>query len=196
MWTHHYKGTIDRRIILKKLAVYCGSSNGAREEYIESAVDLGKKIVERGFGLVYGGGCNGIMNIIAGAVLSSGGEVIGVAPRMFVDAGRTRNDLSQFYIVDTMHQRKAKIVSMVDGFIALPGGIGTLEELLEIYTWSQLGLNTKPCGLLNVCGYYDPLLQMFDRSVKEGFLSKTSRALLQVEEQPGALLDRMFPVEL
>jgi uncharacterized protein (TIGR00730 family) len=181
---------------LKKVAVYCGSNNGARAEYVQSAVDLGKKIVERRFGLVYGGGRNGIMNAIASTVLSLNGDVTGVAPSMFVDAGRTREDLSRLLIVETMHQRKAKIVSMVDGFIALPGGIGTLEELLEILTWTQLGLNTKPCGLLNVCGYYDPLLEMLDRSVKEGFLNRSSRGLLLVDDQPAELFDRLFPVDV
>jgi uncharacterized protein (TIGR00730 family) len=181
---------------LKKVAVYCGSNNGARAEYVQSAVDLGKKIVERGFGLVYGGGRNGIMDAIASTVLSLNGDVTGVAPRMFVDAGRTRKDLSRLLILETMHQRKAKIVSMVDGFVALPGGIGTLEELLEILTWTQLGLNTKPCGLLNVCGYYDPLLEMLDLSVKEGFLNRSSRALLLVDDQPAELFDRLFPVDV
>lgn len=174
--------------MMKKICVYCGSSSGKRPEYIESANRLAKMLVEQDIGLVYGGASVGIMGVIADAVLAGGGEVIGVIPQSLVDKEVSHSGLTELTIVKSMHERKAIMADLADGFIALPGGLGTLEELFEILTWSQLGLHTKPCGLLNVDGYYDKLCGFLDHAVEEQFVKTLHREMLLIEETPEKLL--------
>ncbi len=178
---------------MNKICVFCGSHAGGRPEYREMAEALGRLLAKRRLELVYGGGNIGLMGIIADACLEAGGSVVGVIPHALVGrevAGRAVEHvgLSRLEIVDSMHTRKARMAELADGFIALPGGFGTFEELFEILTWAQLGFHRKPIGLLDVAGYYDPLLALCDRAVEEGFLSSDSRALLLARSEPEALL--------
>ena len=176
---------------MKKVCVYCGSSSGRRPEYSEAARSLAKALTERGMGLVYGGASVGIMGEIADAVLSGGGEVIGIIPQALAAKEVAHNGLTELKIVDSMHERKAIMADLSDGFIALPGGLGTLEELFEILTWSQLGLHKKPCGLLNVEAYYEKLRSFLDHAVEEHFVKANHREMLLVEESPEELLALM-----
>jgi len=175
---------------LKRICVYCGSSPGVRPEYVRAARQLGQALVSRDIELVYGGGRVGVMGEIAHAVLEAGGEVIGVIPRGLVDKEVAFTDLSDLRVVSSMHERKALMVELSDGFIALPGGLGTFEELLEVLTWAQLSIHHKPCGLLNVCGYYTKLVGFLDHAVAEQFLQSQHRSMLVMDESPAALLDR------
>ena len=174
---------------MKKICVYCGSKTGNDPEYALAAVKLGQAIAERELGLVYGGGHMGLMGKIADAVLGAGGEVIGVIPKAQVDKGEAHQGLSELKIVPSMHERKAMMADLCDAFIAMPGGLGTLEEVLEVVTWNQLGLIDKPCALLNVNGYYDPLISFLDSSVNAGFIQPEHRQLLHCAERPDQLLD-------
>lgn len=176
---------------MKTVCVYCGSSSGARLEYLEAATSLGSRLARYGKRLVYGGACVGVMGRVADAVLENGGEVVGVIPQGLMERDLAHQGLTQLHVVATMHERKAMMAELSDAFIALPGGIGTFEELFEILTWAQLGIHHKPCGLLNVAGYYDPLLVFLDHSVQEGFLAPEHRSLLLVENEPEALLKRL-----
>jgi len=150
---------------------------------------MGKALVRRNLGLVYGGGCIGLMGSIADAVLEGGGEVIGIIPQGLVTREVAHHGITKLVIVHSMHERKAKMAELSDGFVAMPGGYGTFEEFCEIITWAQLGLHRKPCGILNVEGYYDPLLALFDRAVAEGFVHPTNRRLVIQETDPDRLLD-------
>ena len=154
---------------MKRVCVFCGSSTGARPSYARTAVKLGKILAKRQIGLVYGGGNVGLMGLIADSVLEHGGDVIGVIPRFLVHKEVAHQHLKDLRIVESMHERKALMADLSDGFIALPGGYGTLEEFCEIVTWAQLQLHPKPCGLLNVEGFYDSLLQFLDHAVAEQF---------------------------
>ena len=176
---------------MKRVCVFCGSSPGARPEYTETAQDLGSLLVERGLGLVFGGADVGLMGRLADAVMSEGGEAIGVIPQALVDREIAHLGLSDLRVVGSLHERKATMAELSDAFIALPGGLGTLEELFEVYTWSQLGLHAKPCALLNVAGYFDALAGFLDHAVAERFVSEHHRETLIVEEHPRALLDRL-----
>lgn len=175
---------------LRRLAVFCGSSSGTRPEYVESARRAGQVLAQRGIGLVYGGGAVGLMGAVADGALSVGGEVIGVIPHGLAPKEVAHQGLTDLRIVDTMHERKAMMADLVDGFITLPGGIGTLEELAEVLTWAYLGIHAKPCGVLNQAGYYDPLLSFLDHAVAEGFFKAKYRALLLVDNQIEPLLDK------
>ncbi|MCJ7624539.1 MAG: TIGR00730 family Rossman fold protein [Anaerolineaceae bacterium] len=175
---------------MKKIAVYCGSNKGARVEYVQAAKEFAKSLVGNGLGMVYGGGSTGIMGEVADAVIQMGGEVIGVTPRMFVDMDIIHPDLTELHVVDTMHERKSLIVELADGFIALPGGIGTFEEIFEVLTWAQLGIHAKPCGLLNICGYYEKIIEMLDHAVTQRFVSEIDRERLLVDENPAKLLKK------
>jgi hypothetical protein len=170
--------------------VFCGSNPGRRPEYTEAARALGRALVERGLGLVYGGGKVGLMGIVADTVLAGGGEVVGVIPEALMAREVGHAGLTRMHVVRTMHERKALMADQADGFVALPGGFGTFEEFCEVLTWSQLGFHPKPCGLLNVAGYYDPLLALFDRGVEERFIPPQHRALVIEETDPSRLLDR------
>lgn len=174
---------------MKSCCVFCGSSPGVRPEYREMAVALGREIAGRGLRLVYGGASVGLMGAVADAVLEAGGEAVGVIPRALAEKEVMHHDLTELHFVDSMHERKAMLGDLADAFVALPGGFGTFEELLEILTWAQLGIHTRPCGLLNVVGYYDPLLAMVDRAVEERFVRAEHRGLLLAASEPAALLD-------
>ena len=174
----------------RNICVFTGSRHGVRPEYSENAILLGRELVERGYGLVYGGGNVGLMNVIANTVLELSGTVIGVIPNSLVGKEVAHRGLTELRVVQSMHERKALMAELSDGFVAMPGGIGTMEELFEVLSWAQLGLHDKPCGLLNVSEYYDPLIQFLDRAVTDDFLKPKHRALMLVDKNPGTLLDR------
>ena len=173
----------------RRICVFTGSRHGLRSEYADTAKTLGRQMVAHGYGLVYGGGNVGLMTVIADAVLASSGHVTGVIPNSLVSKEVAHLGLSDLRIVDSMHERKALMAELSDGFIAMPGGIGTMEEFFEVLSWAQLGLHEKPCALLNVAGYYDPLIQFLDHAVEQDFIKPKHRALLIVESEPGRLLD-------
>jgi uncharacterized protein (TIGR00730 family) len=168
--------------------VFCGSSPGSDPAYAEAARSLGRTLAEANVRLVFGGGHVGLMGAVSNAVLEAGGEAIGVIPRFLVERELAHAGLSDLRIVGTMHERKAMMADLSEGFIALPGGTGTLEEFFEVLTWAQLGEHRKPCGILNVAGYYDPLISIFDHMVRKDFLSASNRSLVLVEAEPAALI--------
>jgi uncharacterized protein (TIGR00730 family) len=174
---------------MKRICVFCGSNSGVRPPYAAAARATAAALVARRIGLVYGGGNVGLMGVIADAVLEKGGEVIGVIPEALVHRELAHRAVSEMIIVNSMHERKAKMAALSDGFIAMPGGYGTFEEFCEIITWAQLGLHRKPCAILNVEGYYDPLLALFNHAVAEGFVHPSNRGLVIQEEDPNRLLD-------
>lgn len=174
---------------IRRLCVFCGSGAGARPEYSAAAAALGRELALREIGLVYGGASVGLMGVVADATLEAGGEVVGVIPGALAAREIAHRGLTKLHVVESMHERKALMASLCDGFIALPGGIGTLEELFEVWTWAQLGLHGKPVALLNVRGYYDPLLAFLDASVTEGFVRPEVRAMLLTHAAPTNLLD-------
>lgn len=171
-----------------RVCVFCGSSPGNRPEYLETATALGHALGERGVGLVYGGSSVGTMGALASATLAAGGEVVGVIPRTLVEREVAHHHLTELHVVESMHDRKAMMTQLCDAFVALPGGHGTLDELFEALTWSQLGIHDKPITLLNVAGYWDPLLAMMERAEGEGFLRPADRARLRVVSDLPALL--------
>ena len=175
---------------LRRVCVFCGSNPGRRPEYAGSAREMGRVLLAGGLGLVYGGGNVGLMGVVADTVLAGGGEVIGVIPEALMAREVGHGALTRLHVVRTMHERKAMMADLADAFVALPGGFGTFEEFCEVLTWSQLGFHPKPCGLLNVAGYYDPLLALFDRGVEEGFIPEKHRGLVIEETDPARLLDR------
>lgn len=174
-----------------RLCVYCGSRHGVRASYAAAARAIGAEIGRRGWQLVYGGGRVGLMGETADAALAAGARVVGVIPQTLREREVGHLGLHELHVVPTMHLRKQMMAERADAFVALPGGIGTLEELYEVWTWRQLGYHDQPIGLLNVDGYYDALLRFMSRSVDEGFLAPTQHALLQVDTDPAALLDRL-----
>jgi uncharacterized protein (TIGR00730 family) len=176
---------------MKRICVFCGSSCGTNPEYRRAAESLGQLLAERDIGLVYGGGCIGLMGALADAALAAGGEVIGVIPDSLLRREVGHRGVTKLHVVETMHQRKALMADLADAFIALPGGYGTLEEFCEIVTWSQLGIQQKPCGLLNVERYWDGLLAMLDHAVTEGFLRQENRELVLVASTPAGMLERL-----
>lgn len=175
---------------MKNICVFCGSSPGARPEYLEAATTLGHALAGRSLGLVYGGAGIGIMGAVARAVLEAGGRVTGVMPEALAKKEVAFSDLDDLRVVGTMHERKQLMADLSDGFIALPGGLGTAEEFIEVLTWSQLGIHRKPCGLLNVGGYYDKLLAFLDHVVNEQFMEGAHRDMVVVETSPESLLER------
>ena len=176
---------------MKRICVFCGSSAGSRPEYRACAEQLGAELTRRNIGLVYGGGNVGLMGAIADAVLAAGGAAIGVIPEHLMTREIGHKQLTKLHIVHSMHERKAMMADLSDAFIALPGGFGTLEEFFEVLTWSQLGLHLKPCGIVNVLGYYTPLLAMLDHAVSERFLKPQNRALVLARETPAELLQAL-----
>ncbi|MBL8459978.1 TIGR00730 family Rossman fold protein [Zoogloea sp.] len=176
---------------MRSICVFCGSRPGVRPAYRAAAELLGKTLAERGLELVYGGGNVGLMGVVADACLAAGGKVVGVIPRALMEWEVGHEGLSRLEVVDSMHTRKARMAELADGFIALPGGLGTFEELFEILTWAQLGFHNKPTALLNVEAYYQPLIQLMDRGVGEGFMKAENRGLLLVEDNVVALLRAM-----
>ncbi|MGM1045595.1 MAG: TIGR00730 family Rossman fold protein [Bacillota bacterium] len=175
---------------MKRIAVFCGSSDGASPAYKEGAVRLGKELARRGITLVYGGASVGIMGTVADTVLEAGGQVIGVIPQMLEDREISHRNLTELIVVGSMHERKTKMSDLADGFIALPGGPGTLEEFFEIFTWAQLGLHQKPCGILNVNGYYDLLISFFDHMHEQQFLHEKYRSMALVDSDPADLIEK------
>lgn len=175
---------------MNRICVFCGSSFGNRPSYKQVAQQMGVALVKRNIGLVYGGGRVGLMGVVADAVMQAGGEVIGVIPEFLAAKEIAHADLSQLHLVDSMHSRKALMADLSDGFIALPGGYGTFEEFCEVLTWTQLGLHQKPHGLLNIEGYYDPLIQLFDHAVTEDFVKPKHRAIVLQATEPEILLDQ------
>jgi uncharacterized protein (TIGR00730 family) len=180
---------------LSRICVFCGSSPGRRASYAVAARRLGTLLGERGIGLVYGGGNVGLMGLVADAALDAGGEVTGVIPRALVDRELAHRRLTSLRVVDTMHARKQLMHDLADGFIAMPGGFGTLDELFEALTWAQLGMHRKPCGLLDVDGFWAPLWQMVETQVAEDFVRPHHKKLLLRHEEPTALLDAMAAFE-
>ena len=176
---------------MPRLAVFCGSSPGNRPIYLEAAVRLGRTLGERKIGLVYGGSSVGLMGAMADAVIASGGEAIGVIPRSMVDREIAHTKLSALHVVETMHERKQRMADLSDAFVALPGGLGTLDELFEIYTWAQLGMHEKPIGILNVEGYFDGLAGFLEHAVAERFVREEHREMLIVEDEPARMLERL-----
>jgi uncharacterized protein (TIGR00730 family) len=176
---------------MRRLCVYAGSNTGARAEYAAAAAALAEEMAARGIGLVFGGGKVGLMGVLADTVLAHGGEAIGVIPQALVDREVGHAGLTELRVVGSMHERKALMAELADGFVAVPGGIGTLEELVEVYTWSQLGIHAKPCGVLDAGGFYGNLLGLLDHMVREGFLRPQHREVMLADAEPAGLLDRM-----
>ena len=180
---------------MRRVCVYAGSNPGSDPAYAAAARTLATLMAERELGLVYGGGKVGLMGVLADTILERGGEAIGVMPQGLIDREIGHPNLTELKVVDSMHERKATMAELADGFVAVPGGIGTLEELIEVYTWSQLGIHDKGCGLLNTRGYYDGLVAFLDHAVDEAFLRPQHRASLLVDEDPGGLLDALETFE-
>jgi hypothetical protein len=184
---------------LRRVCVFAGSAEGRRASYGEAAQQLGEALVARGLELVYGGGRAGLMGRLADSVLAAGGRVIGIIPAALHLREISHEQIDELHVVDSMHERKAKMAELADAFVALPGGLGTLEETFEVWTWAQLGFHRKPIGLLDVEGYWDPLITMLDTMVEEGFVAPKYRRIACIAEQPAALLDalaRWRPPEL
>ena len=175
---------------IESICVYCGSSEGRDEAYGRQARQLGQLLAERSITLVYGGANVGLMRILADASLAKGGRVIGVMPKALVAKEKAHSGLSELHVVGSMHERKALMAEFADGFIALPGGAGTMDELFEVWTWGQLGLHGKPCGLLNIASYYDPLVTFLDHAVSEGFVRACHRDMLVIAETAEEMLAR------
>ena len=175
---------------MRRICVYCGSNPGRRRAYAEAAKELARVLVRHEVELVYGGADRGLMGVVANAVLERGGKVHGVIPQMLMDKEMAHNGLTELHVVASMHARKTMMAALSDGFIALPGGYGTLEEIIEIITWGQLRFHDKPCGLLNVDGYFDHLLAWFDHASAEGFLRRENRNMLLVDADPAGLVQQ------
>jgi uncharacterized protein (TIGR00730 family) len=175
---------------VRRICVFCGASPGRRPAYLELAASVGSGLAARGIGVVYGGGRVGMMGAVADAAMAGGGEVIGVIPRGLVDRELAHRGISELRVVESLHERKALMTDLADGFIALPGGLGTLEELAEVASWAQLGLHAKPIGLLGTDGYWDPLVGWLDHAVDEGFVASAHRALIVLDRDLESLLAR------
>lgn len=175
---------------IKNICVYCGSSPGKNPAYLLAAERLAKVMCDRDIGLVYGGAAIGVMGAVADAVLEGGGEAVGIIPKSLAVKEVAHSNLTQLHVVASMHERKAMMAELADGFIALPGGWGTLEEIFEILTWAQLGFHHKPCGLLNVEGYYDGLISFLDNTIEQQFVNELCRPMLMKASKPAALLDQ------
>jgi hypothetical protein len=178
-------------VTLRRISVFCGSRTGDHPQFREAATQLGRELSARKIGLVFGGGCVGLMGVIADAVLSSGGHAIGVIPHALVARELAHRGLPDLRVVNSMHERKALMAQLGDAFIALPGGVGTFEEFCEAVTWTQLGLHHKRCGLLNTAGYYDPLLTLLDQAVSDGFVKAEGREIVTASANPAGLLDAL-----
>ncbi|MBI3865314.1 MAG: TIGR00730 family Rossman fold protein [Planctomycetia bacterium] len=185
-----------KRHDIRRVCVFCGSNFGNDPAYRQAASDMGGEIARRGWGLVYGGGSVGLMGVVADAVLAAGGEVIGVIPEMLATKELLHTGVSQMHVAPTMHARKALMEQTADAFVALPGGYGTFEELLEIITWAQLGLHAKPIGLLNVGGFYELLDRFFEHAIAQGFIKAKHRGLIVTAATPRELLDRLVSHEM
>lgn len=177
--------------MLQTVCVFCAASPGVASMYVEQAAAMGRMLAHTGRRLVYGGGRTGLMGALADAALDAGGEVIGIMPRHLVEREVAHVGLTKLHVVASMHERKALLSELSDGFLAMPGGLGTLEELFEVWTWGQLGLHRKPYGIFEVGGFFAPLLDFLDHAVAEGFIRQEYRDLLVVDDDPSALIERM-----
>ena len=177
--------------MLRRICVFCGSSVGSRPAYVAAARELGRTLAERGLGVVFGGGKVGLMGVLADAALAAGGEAIGVIPEAMVAREIAHQGLTELRVVRSMHERKTLMADLADAFIALPGGYGTFEEFFEAVTWTQLGIHSKPCGLLNLEGYYDTLLALLDRAVSDGFIREANRSLVLDAPDVPTLLQKL-----
>jgi len=175
---------------MKFICVYCGSNPGRVADYRNAARLLGHELADRNLGLVYGGASVGVMGAVADAVLERGGKAVGVIPHALATKEVSHHGLDELFVVDSMHQRKAKMAELSDGFIALPGGWGTIEEIFEMLTWAQLGFHEKPCGLLNVSGYYDQLFGFLENTIAEQFVKPEYRPMIMMDDSPSSLLQR------
>lgn len=176
---------------MKAVCVYCGSATGARPVYAEAARAFGRALVENDLSLVYGGGRVGLMGLIADEVLAAGGRAVGVIPELLLAKEVGHTDLTELHVVPDMHERKKKMADLSDAFVAMPGGVGTFEEFFEVYTWAQLGYHQKPVGLLDVNGYYDPLMAMLRHTVEEGFMREAYLDFIQVAAEPGEMIAKL-----
>jgi uncharacterized protein (TIGR00730 family) len=176
--------------MIRSLAVYCGSSIGASDIYMEKAKELGKELAKRNITLVYGGSSVGLMGAVADSILAEGGKAVGVMPSFLDKREISHKSLSELFVVDTMHERKAKMAELSDGFITLPGGAGTMEEFFEVFTWGQIGLHKKPIGILNINRYYDPLIALLNHMNNEKFLQDQYRSMSLMDEEPAGLLNQ------
>ena len=181
---------------MKRVCVFCGSSIGNNREYVEYAEAVGELLASKKIGLVYGGGNVGLMGVVADAAIAAGGEVIGVIPRALKDREIAHTGIRDLRVVDSMHTRKAMMAELSDAFIAMPGGVGTFEEIFEAITWTQLGVHRKPCGFLNAAGFYTPLVAFIDQAVSEGFIRPVHRSMIVVDDNPERLLDRLMEIDL
>ena len=181
---------------MRRICVFCGSSVGNDAAYADAAQAMGALIARRGLGLVYGGGNVGLMGVIADAAIAHGGEVIGVIPRALADREIAHTGITELRVVDSMHARKAMMAELSDGFVAMPGGVGTFEEFFEVVTWTQLGLHRKPSGLLNVRGFYTPLAAFIDQAVSDGFIKPVHRAAIAVDDDAERLLDTLATINV
>ena len=181
--------------VVKSLCVFCGASPGRRPVYSEAARRFGVLLAERNIRIVFGGSARGLMLTVADAVLAAGGIAIGVIPQALVDREIAHRGLSGLHVVSSMHERKQKMADLSDAFVALPGGFGTLDEIAEVITWSQLGFHRKPCGFFDVAGFFGPLLRFFDHVQEEGFTAPDQRRVLVIDDDPARLVDRMFPAD-
>jgi uncharacterized protein (TIGR00730 family) len=179
-------------VIERRICVFCGSNTGGRPAYAAAARELARELVARDLGLVFGGGCVGLMGVVADAVLAAGGHAIGVIPHALVARELAHRGVQDLRVVASMHERKALMAELSDAFIALPGGFGTFEELCEVITWTQLGLQRKRCGLLNVDGFYEPLLQLFSHAADEGFIKRSNLRLVSSDGSPGSLIEQVL----
>lgn len=176
---------------VRSVCVFCGSSTGARDAYVRQARALGELLARRGIQLVYGGASVGLMGVLADAVVAGGGRVVGVIPRALETREIAHRGIAELHVVESMHERKALMARLADAFVALPGGIGTLEELFEVWTWEQLGIHEKPLALLDAEGYWEPLVRLVDHMVREGFVREPQRRALLVSDDPAQLLERL-----
>jgi hypothetical protein len=176
---------------LQALAVFCGYRDGSDPAYVEAAIELGSALVERHITLVYGGGAFGMMGALANTVLEGGGRAVGVIPGFLMERGQGHPGLKEVHVVDSLHERKARMAEISDGFLVLPGGLGTLDELFEALTWMQLGVHDKPIGLVNTKGYYDPLIAFMDRALAQEFMTRDHHDLLMMDRDVSAVLDAM-----
>ena len=176
---------------MKSVCVFLGSSSGHRPEFASATRELGTELADRGLHVVYGGGDVGLMGLLADAVLEAGGRVTGVIPGFLADREVAHTGLTTLHVVNSMHERKAKMAALSDAFITLPGGLGTLEEFFEVLTWAQLGLHTKPCGLLDIAGYWTPMRDLMEKMATEGFLGTSNQVALEIESTVPALLSRL-----
>jgi uncharacterized protein (TIGR00730 family) len=181
--------------VIRSLCVFCGSNSGNDPSYAKVARDFGAMLAKSNIALIYGGGHVGLMGIVADAVLAGGGKVIGVIPRMLWDREVGHRNLTELHVVESMHERKAMMASLSDAFVALPGGLGTFEEIFEVWTWAQLGIHRKPLGFLDANGFYAPLLSFLDRAVDAGFIRAQYRSVAIVDVHPASLLRRMSEYE-